>query len=339
MTQADLAGESIFRHTAVGVAPSWHCDAKCSHCFIPEKERRHDGFDEKVSEASLSGLPESVLWVVFTGGEPFLHPGRLFRLVRTVSESGRSASVVTNGAWALEWDRAEELLSEAWHSGLRGITVSVDEYHRPAVPLDAIARLLKEALEVGLSVNVAGVGKKGREKIARLEANGLVPASPQERNLFDLENVGNASSLRIDRVRKLELGGCRAAMEPLIGPDGSVYACCSYRLFNVKTPVLLRGNVVSRPVGEIVEEVSRDYLLAAVAAMGPGGLLELLGRPVPRRVVSPCNLCMSLLNDAVIVAELRDRFRSDKQLRKELVGRHMIYQAGYRPAGGEGRGS
>jgi organic radical activating enzyme len=338
MTQANPADESIFSYAAVGVAASWHCDAKCSHCYIPVGERRRDGFDEKVAEASLRGLPENVQWVVFTGGEPFLHPSRLAGLVRTVAESGRSASVVTNGAWALEWDRAEELLSEARQSGLRGMTVSVDEYHRPAVPLDTIARLLKRAQELGFIVNVAGVGKEGREKIALLEADGLALARPQERNLFDLENVGIASSLETDRVRKLELNGCRAVMEPLISPDGSVFACCSYWLFNVRTPALLRGNVLSRPVGEILKEASSDYLLAAVAAVGPAGLLELLGRSAPRNVVSPCSLCLSLLNDAAVVTELRDRIGSDKELRKELVGWHMIYQS-HQPAGVEGRGT
>jgi ribosomal protein S18 acetylase RimI-like enzyme len=264
---------------------------------------------------------------VFTGGEPFLHPGRLAELVRTVSESGRSAAVVTNAAWALEPERAEELLSQARQSGLKGITVSVDEYHRPAVPLDAISRLLKRAQAAGLIVNVAGIGKKGREQIAQLEADGLALAHPRELNLFDLENIGIASSLGEDRVRNPDLSSCHAAMEPLISPDGSVYACCTYHLFNIRTPVLLRGNVLNQPVGEILEEASRDYLLAAVAALGPGGLLKLLGRPAPRKVVSPCSLCLSLLNDAAIVDELRARIGSDKQLRKELVGWHMVCQA------------
>jgi len=338
MSRTRLAAEPIFGHAAVGVAPSWHCDAKCSHCFIPAKERRRDGFDAEVSKASLFGLPEGVRWVIFTGGEPFLHPDRLLDLARAVSESGRSASVVTNGEWALEWEQAERMLSEAWQSGLKGITVSVDEYHRPAVPLDVVSRLLKRAREIGFIINVVGVGKKGREKIAQLEADGLALERPNENNLSDLENVGVASSLTSDRVRKLDLNGCRAAMEPLIGPDGSVYACCTYQLFNIQNSVLLRGNVLKRPVGEILEEAGRDYLLAAMAAVGPGGLLKLLGRSVPRKVVSPCSLCLSLLNDDAVVAELRDRIGSDKQLRKELVGWHMIYHATCRPDGAEGRG-
>jgi len=322
-----MASESILRHTAVGMAASWHCDAKCSHCYIPADERRRDGFDERVAEAALHGLPESIEWVVFTGGEPFLHPDRLVELARMVSESGRSASVVTNGAWALKWGRAEELLSEARQSGLRGLTVSVDEYHRPAVPLDAVARLLRRAQEMGFAINVAGVGKKSREKIELLEADGLVLAYPREYNLFNLENVGIASYLTKDRVRNLDLGECRAVIEPLIGPDGSVYACCSYRLFDIQTPVLARGNLLERSLGEILEEAGRDYLLAALAAMGPGGLSELLGRSTSRRVTSRCGLCLSLLNDAASVAELRERIDSDKQLRKELAGWHMICQA------------
>ena len=264
-----------------------------------------------------------------------MHPGRLLEIVRKVSESGRSASVVTNGDWALEWERAERMLSEAWQSGLKGITVSVDEYHRPVVPLDVVVRLLKRAQAMGFIINVVAVGKKGRGKIALLEEEGLALERPQENNLSDLENVGVASSLAVDRVRRLDLNGCRAVMEPLIVPDGSVYACCTYQLFNIRSPVLLRGNVLKRPVGEILEEAGRDYLLAAVAALGPGGLQKLLDRPASRQVVSPCSLCLSLLNDAAIVAELREKIGSDKQLRKELVGWHMICQA----SGREERGS
>lgn len=322
-----MADEYLLKPLAVGMAASWHCDASCTHCYIPAGERRRDGFDEKVAEASLRGLPEYIRWIVFTGGEPFLHPDRLAGLARRVSESGRSAAVVTNGAWAQDQGRMEELLSEARQSGLKGITVSVDEYHRPAVPHDALARLLKRAQETGFVTNVAGVGKKAREIIERLEADGLALAHPRELNLFDLENVGIASSLGEDRVRQPDLSGCRAVMEPLIGPDGSVYACCTYQLFNIRTPVLSRGNVLNRPVGEILGEAGRDYLLAAVAARGPGGLLRLLGRPVSAKIASPCSLCLSLLNDKAIVDELRDRIGSDKQLRKELAGWHMICQA------------
>ena len=135
MTAGVYSSEPIFSHQRIAVAPSWNCDARCLHCFLSDDLRNRDAFDSRVIEAVLDGLPDHVRVIGFTGGEPFLHLERFFRLLEKVSDAGRVSTVITNALWSQDWSRAAGILKQAHALGLRGISISMDEYHRPPLPL------------------------------------------------------------------------------------------------------------------------------------------------------------------------------------------------------------
>lgn len=327
-----LADKPIFSYRVVSMAPSWSCDADCRHCFIPLKNRRKDDFNAEALEGALRSLPAGVRVVAFTGGEPFLHPQRFYRLLGAVSDAGRVATVVTNALWSVDWNRGEPLLMGAWQNGLRCLSVSVDDYHRPSPAVGAIVRLLKRARELGMVVNVRGIGKRARRKIASVRESGVFSGQESAETVLDLDNVGEAATLERDRVQKRKQGGCLGALEPLVTPRGEVCACCSTRLFKIENPVLMLGNVTEKPLDELLGRSSRDYLMAALIAWGPRGLLRLLGKKCrPEPGLSGCELCLAVLNDPAKVDGLLSRIAEDKHLRKDIVGWHMIFEACYRP--------
>jgi len=110
-----------------------------------------------------------------------------------------------------------------------------------------------------------------------------------------------------------------------------VLACCSTRALQIDNPVLVLGDLKTESLAEILLRSSKNYLLAAVSAVGPKGLLSMLSQKPSAKGKSRCGTCVELLNCPDLVSGLQQRIYSDKQLRKELVGRHMVYQSCYQP--------
>jgi hypothetical protein len=120
------------------------------------------------------------------------------------------------------------------------------------------------------------------------------------------------------------------ALDPLVTPGGKLYSCCSARLFQISNPILLRGSVRQRSTAVLLDAASRDYLLAAVVVLGPGGLARLLGIE-PNPGATRCEVCLGMLEDRAVLRDLLQRIRGDLDLRKEIVGRHMLLEKCYLP--------
>lgn len=330
MTAGEYSPEPIFSHQRIAAAPSWNCDARCLHCFLPDDLREGDSFDPRVFDSVLEGLPAHVRVIGFTGGEPFLHLERFYGLLNKVRATGRVSTVITNALWSQDWGRAAEVLRRAFSLGLRGISISMDEYHRPVLPLPAAVRLLRQASELGMVVGLQGVGTNARETIHRAMRRSKLPAGDDTGGLVNLERVGAAERLKHEDIPSRELGSCMNALDPLVTPGGKVYSCCSARLAQISNPVLLRGTVRQRPLGEMLESASRDYLLAAIVVLGPGGLARLLGMN-PNEGATRCEVCLNILEDRAALADLRRHIHNSLDLRKEIVGRHLVLENCYLP--------
>jgi hypothetical protein len=200
----------------------------------------------------LQGLPPHIRVVGFTGGEPFLHLDRFFHLLEQVSGTGRVSTVITNALWSQEWASAEKVLAKAADLGLRGFSVSLDDYHRPSIPVRRMIRLLQYARELGMVVGLQGVGRRARKVIARIMKSGNICTADCLEGAVNLERVGVAESLPGSDIPSKVLSNCMNAMDPLVAPDGAYYSCCSARLFQIKNPILLRGSVKQKSVGEVV---------------------------------------------------------------------------------------
>jgi hypothetical protein len=281
-------------------------------------------------DSFLDDLPERVRVIGFTGGEPFLHPGRLCWLLERVSATGRVSTVITNALWSRDWPRARDVLNAAFRLGLRGLFVSLDDYHRPAVPVSVVARLLEHARALGIFVGVQGVGRAASRKIARIKKRGISFARAGSEGLANLERVGEAQALSRADVPVKDKNCCLNAMDPLVTHDGKLYACCSPRVLEIHNPVLFRGVLRQKSIGSMLDLARRDYLLAAVIVLGPAGLATMLGnRPSSGRNVTRCEECLRILEDPKAVATLRHCVADDRELRKEIAGRHLLLEKCY----------
>jgi len=333
MNRDILSPEPLFRNIVLSVIPSWHCDAHCLHCFIPASKRKRDSRSSShLLSESLSKLPEDIGALAFTGGEPFLHPERLRKLIHLCYKQHRFSTVVTNGLWFRKSRDPRKLLKRLHCDGLRGISISIDAYHRPLLDDEEVIELLRTARSLGMAVNIRGAGSEAKRRGRRIAKANILDGQENTTRFFSLENVGHASRLPTDKKsERRTLNFCMAAMQPLVMPDGRVLACCSAHMFLIKNKVLDLGHLAKEPLEDILNRACRSYLLAALAATGPLGLAGILGRKVVIGDKTRCELCLEILNNPEDVAELERRISDSLKLRKEITGRMMIWEQCYRP--------
>ncbi len=321
-----LTKEPIFRHKLITIAPSWHCNSRCRHCFIQKDIRRRDTYTPAVVDAVLSDLPDDVAGIGITGGEPFLHPRRLLRLVERISQKGRKSGVVTNAQWTLNRGRANRIISDLSQAGLGGIAISIDDYHMPSIPIENALWLIRRAHELGLYVEIKGVGCRAVSSINQCISNNELKAMVDRVKTYTLDHIGEGAFLPRDRVGPDNKNACPAALGALVLPNGEVNACCSSYMFEFHNRILTLGNVLTTPLSVILDRAERSYLLAALISRGPAGVMRLAGITVSpkEKNLHPCQLCVRALSDPEVVAKVSKRIAGDLELRKELIGTTML---------------
>ena len=84
-----------------------------------------------------------------TGGEPFLHYGKLLEATRVAEELGiPSVFVETNSFWCSDDETTREKLEELRRAGLDGIMISVNPFYLEYVPLENAKRAVRIGREI-----------------------------------------------------------------------------------------------------------------------------------------------------------------------------------------------
>lgn len=130
---------------------TYRCNLSCSHCFF-------DGSDSKsllsaeILEKALEDEPSTLSWLHFTGGEPLLDPEHLIGLLRAARKAYHGdIGIASNGYWGRDPDRARELIRRLKELGVNGISLSVDIFHQPHVPVEAVGAAAEAVATAGLN--------------------------------------------------------------------------------------------------------------------------------------------------------------------------------------------
>ncbi len=292
------------RHSTLHLAYSFSCNLACGHCIFrcgPDV-RGTMGIGRArafIDQAGRAGIRR----IVFTGGEPFLHPRALRTLIEHASGVGIESALITNAAWATSRSRTKGYLAHLQSIGLRSMTVSTDRYHLLFVPLERVRGALRAAMELGLDGGVKisrlahdpvaeGLCRSLRSKAARVFVQEIVP-------------LGRAASLRAaQRLRPAtSFTGAGGLAPPILLPSGDLLSCCNLPARDVRStdyPFVL-GNLEKTSLRTLLARRVRDPLLTTLRTRGPGVLFALLAQREPafrRRVrslyQSGCDLCFNL---------------------------------------------
>lgn len=129
-------------YNCLGIIYTYKCNFNCSICcfncspYLEEKIKYKEAFNVISSAIDLGiGL------IGFIGGEPFLYYDEILNLMKNFKNKA-VFTITTNGYWATSIVKTEEIVKELVTNGLRGLKLSIDEYHLKNIDIQNIKNIL-----------------------------------------------------------------------------------------------------------------------------------------------------------------------------------------------------
>jgi hypothetical protein len=131
---------------------TYKCALRCPHCFVFGSPRAKGTFDLAQIRSVLEQARqvESLQWIYFEGGEPFLRFSLLLQAIQRARSQGFNVGVITNGYFARTEETAVHYLEPLIKLGVADLTVSNDAYHYQAPGETPAQKTLKAATRLGL---------------------------------------------------------------------------------------------------------------------------------------------------------------------------------------------
>ncbi|MFX0059817.1 MAG: radical SAM protein [Candidatus Hodarchaeota archaeon] len=147
--------------TGIHFLLTYACNYECDHCFLycgPSSKGTFtmDQIEQVLDEADKI---DSMEWIYFEGGEPFLYYPLMIEGIKSVKERGYKVGIVTNSYWATCEKDAEIWIKPMIQYDIKDFTVSDDEFHfgTEAANLSKIAS--KSATNLGLPVGKISINE------------------------------------------------------------------------------------------------------------------------------------------------------------------------------------
>ena len=297
----------------VGLLLTKRCNIECSHCWFESgpNQSAQMTLEEATDYIDQAWEIPTVEWVSFTGGEPFLLPGMLTKLIGYASEIGLYTECVTNCFWAETEDKAETRLRELVDAGLYAISLSSDSFHQRHIPFERVRNCYEAARRLGLKITIMCaaarssalrignisqlLGGKGIHIMGKGRPKAPVSALAVETGFIP---VGRGASIPHEEWLIGEgpvEGPCRDVLRDIgIDPSGKVLPCCSAAS---RVEYAMLGYAKEERLADVIERASRRPVFKALSTDGPSELAKQLGLWRKGSYVNRCHLCYEVLSD------------------------------------------
>jgi len=318
----------------VAIVYTYKCTAKCSHCCLECGPMQDAVVAFELAERCIVNMAEKGCEQVnFTGGECLLFAEDILRLARNARALGLRTGIATNAFWASSANSTANLLSSLSEAGVQDLVVSSDSFHQEYIPLENVLRIVDEAGEYGITVQVE-VHRRGARDSQLEEIGETLKEHTRNIKVSSTGPFGRWAQYRyrLGHAQRDRIDVCQSVFDLSVLPNGDVYPCCSGALGGIirkeQPSLLLLGNVSRSSLGDIIERAQESVLLNALRICGPNGLLDLWCndaalQDLPPRFCGICDLCIavcttlpnhdpSLLEFAVGARNTNDRIRLEE---------------------------
>ncbi len=147
--------------TGIHFLLSYKCDSECDHCFVYGSPQAKGTFTLNQMKKAFDELAkiETIEWVYFEGGEPFLFYPLMLEGIRAAHEMGFKTGIVTNVYWATSEEDAELWLKPLRDLGLSDVSISDDEFHCEDRETSPAKHALDTAKRLGVPFGPISIGK------------------------------------------------------------------------------------------------------------------------------------------------------------------------------------
>lgn len=148
---------------------TYECNFECNHCFLHCSPNSKGTFTLNQITHALDEATkiDSVRWIYFEGGEPFLYYPLMLEGIKLAKERGFKIGIVTNSYWATCEEDAKLWLREISHLEISDFSISDDEFHY-GEGQENLAKYAKNAANQlripTLTITIEKTGDKGLKK-------------------------------------------------------------------------------------------------------------------------------------------------------------------------------
>jgi hypothetical protein len=274
--------------TGIHFLLSYKCDSECDHCFVYSSPRAKGTFALDQIKRVFNELAkiETIEWIYFEGGEPFLFYPLMYEGIRTAHDMGFKTGIVTNGYWATSEEDAELWLKPFRDLGISDVSVSDDTFHYEEEQASPAKHALNAARNLGIPCGSIGIDKP------------TVQAGTDKEQARGKPVIGGGVMFRGRAVDKLIEGLPRRSWEEFtecpyeelrdpkrvhIDAYGNIHLCQG----------LSMGNMWDIPLSEMVKryDVDSHPICRPLGNGGPALLAKDYGVPHEAEYVDACHMC------------------------------------------------
>ena len=263
---------------------TYTCNYSCDHCFLYCSPSSQGTFTLKQIKEVLHEAKkiETVEWIYFEGGEPFLYYPIMVEGAKLAKEKGFKVGIVTNSYWATSIEDAEIWLIPFSKLGVDNISISDDTFHYedekqnlskiakkasenlklPAMTISIEEPIVKKEQEKGKPVISGGAMFKGRAVENLIEG---LPKRPWE----DLNECPYEDFKELGRIH--------------VDPFGNAHICQGLSI----------GNFWETPLSELIKNYNADShpICGPLIQGGPTQLVKEFDIRHEKEYVDECHLC------------------------------------------------
>ncbi len=129
-----------------GIITNYDCSSKCKHCVYASSPAWPKDYmpAELAGEIFLLLKQSGCNSIHIGGGEPLLHPEKLFPVLKAAGDHRIQIEYVeTNASWHKDLDKTGDLLRQLQGHGVHTLLVSIDPFHNEFIPFCKVKGLLE----------------------------------------------------------------------------------------------------------------------------------------------------------------------------------------------------
>jgi MoaA/NifB/PqqE/SkfB family radical SAM enzyme len=276
--------------TGIHFLLTYMCNLKCDHCFIYSGPNAKGTFTLNQIQSVLNEAAKinTIEWIYFEGGEPFLYYPLMLEGIRIARSMGFKVGVVTNGYYATSEEDAELWLGPLAKLGVSDLSISNDSFHWGEEEDNPAKKALAAAKRLGLSAASICISKPTLKGIDNKQGKGspIIDGGSKFRGRA-VENLVEG----LPKKHWVEFTEC--PYENLAEPGrvhidsyGNIHLCQG----------LSMGNIWETPLSALVKkyEANSHPICGPLANGGPALLAKEYNVKHEDKYVDACHFCYTL---------------------------------------------
>ncbi len=273
--------------TGIHFLLTYQCNFECDHCFVWASPFAKGTFrlrDIRKIYREAKKL-DTVEWVYFEGGEPFLYYPIMVKALADAKRLGFKIGVVSSPYWATSVGDALEWLRPMARIGLDDLSLSSDLYHWESTKSDEIRNSVRAAKKLGLPIGIISVKQPPEGQKAPTHLGGV------EVGYWELMYRGRAVSKLLDKATPKQWTEFKECPhEDLenpsrihLDPFGYIHACQG----------LCIGNAWEKPFSTVINSYAplSHPIIGPLLHGGPVALVQDFNLSHEATYADACHLC------------------------------------------------